>query len=630
MKKLIIFFSLFLLLPIYSQQFHSLTGIEDKNGSTILLYRSGSQYYSYNPIYKFNTQSLSESLLIQAYSINYPSGELSKAVLDFEFFSNSETDFMNVGFEINPDKHSFIARNDTIIFGRGENFIKVDISKQNSQKVFVFGSDGTFKSWDGGFTFIKDTIPVISEFIPISLSGFDDKVLFGIDSIYNFVKSNDGGASSNIVDTSKVFFDEYFKMQYDYNKLFVYRLNWSHGKYTLNVSNNKGNAFTWSKVYESEHPIYIAINSSESGVIYLTDGKQIYKSSNGGFTFVPFRKLPQKLIGIYKKPNSDILYAASKYSLFEVRTDSIVILKSFPVSKYDLDYYPLSEGNKWIYAITIADFNDYFPNYYFYNSYREVLKDTLLSNGESYFKIISFIDTNDKAFTYERIDSTTGKVYRFYDQDGLTSDEYLIDDLLAEVGDTTFSSRMHEPYNHLFPVICLRQSIFSKWNIQKDEKHFRTHGDLTGYSYRLIENIGLDSINYEWDFGYSQSFLKGCVINGIVYGDTSFVLGVEDEVSFIPEKFKLNQNYPNPFNPSTKISYQLPVAGNVTLKVFDVLGKEVALIVDDYRNAGSYNVEFSMNNLQLSSGIYFYQIKVSPSESRQNSFTETKKMILIK
>ena len=99
----------------------------------------------------------------------------------------------------------------------------------------------------------------------------------------------------------------------------------------------------------------------------------------------------------------------------------------------------------------------------------------------------------------------------------------------------------------------------------------------------------------------------------------TFVRGVSSSAY----TYSLFQNYPNPFNPSTIISYQLPKAGNVTLKVYDVLGREVATLVDEYRNAGSYNVQFTMNNVQLSSGIYFYQLKAC-------DFVETKKMLLIK
>ena len=87
---------------------------------------------------------------------------------------------MNVGYEINPDNHSYIARNDTIVFGGFDGFTKVDISKQNPQKVFVFGGGGEVRSWDGGFTFPLDSIPAVANFIPIALADFDDKVLFGI------------------------------------------------------------------------------------------------------------------------------------------------------------------------------------------------------------------------------------------------------------------------------------------------------------------------------------------------------------------------------------------------------------------------------------------------------------------
>ncbi len=99
------------------------------------------------------------------------------------------------------------------------------------------------------------------------------------------------------------------------------------------------------------------------------------------------------------------------------------------------------------------------------------------------------------------------------------------------------------------------------------------------------------------------------------------VVSAGNEESQIPKKFLLHQNFPNPFNPKTVIGYQLPVTGNVTLKVYDVLGKEVATLVDELRNAGSYEIEFNGSN--YASGIYFYQLKV-------NNFITTKKMMLIR
>jgi hypothetical protein len=88
-----------------------------------------------------------------------------------------------------------------------------------------------------------------------------------------------------------------------------------------------------------------------------------------------------------------------------------------------------------------------------------------------------------------------------------------------------------------------------------------------------------------------------------------------------PVEFNLNQNYPNPFNPSTTISYSIPVDGFVSLKVFDVLGKEQISLVNEVKPAGNYNVEF--NAAKLCSGFYIYQL-------HSGNFVQTKKMILIK
>ncbi len=89
----------------------------------------------------------------------------------------------------------------------------------------------------------------------------------------------------------------------------------------------------------------------------------------------------------------------------------------------------------------------------------------------------------------------------------------------------------------------------------------------------------------------------------------------------MPTDFILKQNYPNPFNPTTVISYQIPVSGNTTLKIYDVLGNEVATLVNEEKPAGSYEVNFDARG--LSSGIYFYKLQTG-------SFVETKKMILMK
>ena len=106
--------------------------------------------------------------------------------------------------------------------------------------------------------------------------------------------------------------------------------------------------------------------------------------------------------------------------------------------------------------------------------------------------------------------------------------------------------------------------------------------------------------------------------------NSTYIVGVDENTNkIIPSEFSLKQNYPNPFNPSTIISYDLPENGLVTLKIFDVLGREVATLVDEYKQAGTYHITFNTSHFSLPSGIYFYRL-------RANSFIATKKLLLVK
>jgi hypothetical protein len=94
-------------------------------------------------------------------------------------------------------------------------------------------------------------------------------------------------------------------------------------------------------------------------------------------------------------------------------------------------------------------------------------------------------------------------------------------------------------------------------------------------------------------------------------------------------EYKLLQNYPNPFNPGTTISYSLLNNGNVNIKLFDVLGKEITTLVNSYQKRGVYDITLNMNNLNLSSGFYYYILTVNEPNSGQ-VFKETKVMSYIK
>ena len=110
-----------------------------------------------------------------------------------------------------------------------------------------------------------------------------------------------------------------------------------------------------------------------------------------------------------------------------------------------------------------------------------------------------------------------------------------------------------------------------------------------------------------------------------VFSETCWTYYKEILTNRNPAQFSLSQNYPNPFNPSTSMQFTIGSKQFVTLKIYDILGKEIATLVNEEKPAGEYEVEFSATGggSNLPSGIYFYQLKAG-------EFVETKKMVLLK
>ena len=133
----------------------------------------------------------------------------------------------------------------------------------------------------------------------------------------------------------------------------------------------------------------------------------------------------------------------------------------------------------------------------------------------------------------------------------------------------------------------------------------------TGIPNTYVWCLALDSLDY----------MYAGTENGTVYRSTGTVTEIVNNYPNKPNHFYLDQNYPNPFNPTTTITYQIPRTEFVTIEVYDILGKEVATLVNEEKQAGSYEVQFIGNG--LTSGIYFYQLKAG-------EYSETKKMILLK
>ena len=152
----------------------------------------------------------------------------------------------------------------------------------------------------------------------------------------------------------------------------------------------------------------------------------------------------------------------------------------------------------------------------------------------------------------------------------------------------------------------------------------RTSNNGTNWS-TIFTHSSTTTVFYGMDLTLSST---GCPVGwavgstGVIIKVTSTLLGINNNnTNGIPTEYQLAQNYPNPFNPSTKISYALPKSGLVTLKIYDIVGREVSTLVNEVKTAGSHIVEFNASN--YASGTYFYRLQ-------NNDFTETKKMLLVK
>ena len=123
-----------------------------------------------------------------------------------------------------------------------------------------------------------------------------------------------------------------------------------------------------------------------------------------------------------------------------------------------------------------------------------------------------------------------------------------------------------------------------------------------------------------------NSNLYVATVGGVWKRPLSEIVSVKQISNLVPDEFKLEQNYPNPFNPTTIIRFQVKDSRFVTLKVYDILGKEITTLVNEKLQPGTYEVPFSINQssgYQMPSGVYFYKLIT-------NGFIETKKMLMIK
>ena len=156
---------------------------------------------------------------------------------------------------------------------------------------------------------------------------------------------------------------------------------------------------------------------------------------------------------------------------------------------------------------------------------------------------------------------------------------------------------------------------------------YEPHGNIASMWYHLWMNsiwTPTDGGNARGGWHIADSAGNGYFLSAsynVTLTRQLILAGATSEGKNVPEAYTLSQNYPNPFNPSTTIRYELPKALIVRLAVYDILGREVSVLVNDKKNAGSYEIKFDASN--LSSGVYVCRLQAG-------SFIQSRKLLLLK
>ncbi len=300
-----------------------------------------------------------------------------------------------------------------------------------------------------------------------------------------------------------------------------------------------------------------------------------------------------------------------------------VSVLSFAQTNENLEFYPINDNNYFEYVHSSA--GDWFTpgvsNYYSIS----VKGDTILSNGRTYKVLVkNNIPQTKTMLIFERLDTVSGYVYRYNDKYKFENNEYKFDYLNGNKVEILNCSRreLSNPVS-TFRTIFRKEGVGQVFDLTIQIKEYDDFSTMPALHYKLAKGFGFYS-SQMCEGGCSSEYLVYAVINGVSYGK-KVIVNVEKVET--PSSFSLSQNYPNPFNPETTISYKVPAASKVSLKVYDLLGRVVATLVDKYQQPGNYTVAFNARHLErsreITSGIYFYQL-VTPTNRI------TKKMVLTK
>jgi len=383
------------------------------------------------------------------------------------------------------------------------------------------------------------------------------------------------------------------------------------------ISNNDGDIFTetgilsgsysfrtideansWTQIGVSQ-ALLQSISFHSNGFTYavyqgnLPPGNNLYKSSDKGDNWQNIPGVPSLLHIVYVAKNGQI-YVGSNTTLYKTTDDGLNWTSLLSQNVIDIAENQL--GHLFVATESAGVFKsmDDGTNWQQINSGLAFLSTTKLTvDSLGYLYVITGQDQFTQTKLYRSVESTIPVELVSFSADVINDKVHLNWVTASETNNYGFEIHRSTQNNNEWATIGFVPGFGTTTEIHS---YSFTDSDVqTGkYNYRLKQ------LDYDGSFTYSE------IVEADVYPIYDFIL---------------EQNYPNPFNPSTRIKYQISSISEVILKVYDILGKEIAILVNEEKPAGTYEVEFDAS--EILSGVYFYTIQAG-------TFTQTSKMVLIK
>ncbi len=277
-------------------------------------------------------------------------------------------------------------------------------------------------------------------------------------------------------------------------------------------------------------------------------------------------------------------------------------------------YYPMVVGNIYVYRGSNSGIYT-----------QVIIQQDSVFNGHRYYKFKETYGTSAPEYSWQRVDSATTNLLSYSGSFNCTLHpfESITDSLAARKNDNFYRG-----CDTLPAINCSDTNYMVLFGISSQKKVFVHNGSsFSTYRYYL-KNIGL----YRWEtfavHSYFNTELRGFVLNGILYGDTTRPASAVNILSNeIPSGFALLQNYPNPFNPATKIKFEVPEQSRVSMVIYDITGGKIEELVDETLQAATYEVDFDAS--ALPSGVYIYHMEGFGVDSK-SFYSQSMKMVVLK